>query len=265
LQIAWTTDTHLNFINKTKAIEFCKSILNSNSQGLFITGDIAESSDIIEWLQFLETQLQIPIYFVLGNHDYYHSSLQIVRKQVSELCQQSTYLHWLNFCPPVQLTHDISLIGHDGWGDAKYGNFLKTPIRLTDHRLIADLTGWDRTTLQKILQELGKEAGEYIAQQLHQAKKTSSTIWVLTHVPPFPEACWHQGKWGAVDWISDFACKSVGDVLLKFAKDNPNIQLNVLCGHGHSPGEVTMRDNLYIRTGGAEYGNPNIEEVFTFS
>jgi len=263
MNIAWTTDTHLNFIDEERALHFCNSILETECDALFITGDIAESGDIIFWLDFLEEQIDKPIYFVLGNHDYYRSDIASVRKRVADLCQHSKHLHWMSNSSAIKLTDKIALVGHGGWGDAKYGDFQKTPVRLNDHRLIVDLTGWDRISLQEKLHRLGEEAAIYIQEGLHKAKKISSEIWVLTHVPPFPESCWHKGEWGAKDWISDFACKSVGDVLLNFADQNPTIQIQVLCGHGHSPGEVQMRQNLNVRTGGAVYGQPAVEAVFT--
>jgi len=263
MKIAWTTDTHLNFIDQQKGLQFCQTIIDTECDALFITGDIAESHDIVAWLTFLEQQLQRPIYFVLGNHDFYHSTIPDVTQRVTQLCQQSQYLCWMNHAEVLQLGEGITLIGHDGWGDAKYGDFLKTPIRLNDHKLIVDLTGWDRETLKKKLNQLGEIAAVHLKKRFQEAKPISKEIWVLTHVPPFPEACWYQKEWGAPDWIPDFACKSVGDVLLDFSDNNPNIKVNVLCGHGHSPGEVFMRDNLYVRTGGAVYGEPAIEDVLT--
>ena len=261
MKIAWSTDIHLDFIDEKKGLQFCHSISQTECDRVFITGDIADSSTVVHWLSFLESQLQRPIYFVLGNHDYYHGSIQRVRTAVGQYCRGSRHLFWLPQSAVVKLKDGVHLIGHGGWGDAKYGNFLQTPVRLNDHRLIDDLTGWDRQTLQSKLQRLGEEAADFLRSQLTRAVLGARIIWVLTHVPPYPESCWHNGEWGAVDWISDFACKSVGDVLMSFADEHPDVQLNVLCGHGHSPGEVFMRQNLHVRTGGAVYGAPAVEAV----
>ena len=39
--------------------------------------------------------LRRPIYFVLGNHDYYFGSIDKVRKAVKQLCQERPNLHYL--------------------------------------------------------------------------------------------------------------------------------------------------------------------------
>ena len=152
-------------------------------------------------------------------------------------------------------------MGHSGWGDARNGDFQETPVRINDHRLIKELSGRDRRILQGRLNRLGEEAAAHIETNLQALPSTIKKIWVLTHVPPFPEAAWHGDAFGHWDWIPDFTCKSVGDVLLKHAKEYPARQLNVLCGHGHSKGEVWMRDNLFVRTGEAQYKRPAIIDI----
>jgi len=85
----------------------------------------------------------------------------------------------------------------------------------------------------------------------------------LTHVPPFKEACWYQGKMGNDDWLPYFACKATGDVLLEMAQVRPDCHLTVLCGHTHHSGTIQMLPNLYVKTGSAEYGQPHVEEILT--
>ncbi|MEA3468158.1 MAG: hypothetical protein U9R57_08050 [Thermodesulfobacteriota bacterium] len=41
----------------------------------------------------------------------------------------------------------------------------------------------------------------------------------------------------------------------------PDRQMTVLCGHTHSSGQVTILPNLLVKTGGAEYGSPMIQEA----
>ena len=41
----------------------------SKPQGVLIGGDIAESHDLVDHLQQIDDELQLPVYFVLGNHD----------------------------------------------------------------------------------------------------------------------------------------------------------------------------------------------------
>ena len=79
---------------------------------------------------------------------------------------------------------------------------------------------------------------------------------MLTHVPPFREACWHRGQISDDDWLPHFACRAVGEVLVEAMAAHPECEMTVLCGHTHSPGEAQVLPNLRVLTGGAEYGRP---------
>ena len=93
----------------------------------------------------------------------------------------------------------------------------------------------------------------------------ASTIWVLTHVPPFPEACWYKGQAGDSQWTPDFVCGAVGNVLHEFAVEHPQINLRVLCGHGHNRGVFQKHDNLMVFTASAEYQFPKVETYWSLS
>ena len=81
-------------------------------------------------------------------------------------------------------------------------------------------------------------------------------------MPPFRESCWHEGRISSPDFLPHFTCQAVGEALLEVMDGRPDRHLTVLCGHTHSPGFAQIRDNLIVRTGGAEYGAPVIQEVF---
>jgi len=84
---------------------------------------------------------------------------------------------------------------------------------------------------------------------------------LLTHVPPFKASCWHEGQISDDEFLPHFACRAVGDVLVEAMQKHPKCDLTVLCGHTHSPGEATILPNLLVKTGGAEYGSPCIQEL----
>ena len=48
-------------------------------------------------------------------------------------------------------------------------------------------------------------------------------VIVVTHVPPFVEACWYQGQATLNEWTPHFSCKAVGDRLLKIADHHPDV------------------------------------------
>ena len=86
-------------------------------------------------------------------------------------------------------------------------------------------------------------------------------VLVVTHVPPFRESCWHEGRISDNDWLPHFACKAVGDVLADEMKKHLGKQMTVICGHTHGAGEAQILPNLRVLTGGAEYGNPVKQRV----
>ena len=81
-------------------------------------------------------------------------------------------------------------------------------------------------------------------------------------MPPFREACWHEGRISDDDWLPHFTCKAVGDVLSEAMRARPDRQMTVLCGHTHGAGEAEILPNLRVSTGGAVYGEPEVQRVF---
>ncbi len=57
------------------------------------------------------------------------------------------------------------------------------------------------------------------------------------------------------------SCLAVGEVLRSVMAAHPHRELLVLCGHTHGEGEVQILPNLFVRTGGARYGAPRIEDI----
>lgn len=258
-RLAWATDIHLNFASDEVAQGLLDSLAEADAA--LLTGDLAEAHDVSRWLARLAARTGKPVYFVLGNHDYYFGSIPEVREQIRALTAQDPRLCYLSAAGVIQLTDAVALVGHDGWGDARYGDFLRTRVRLNDHRLIQELTALPRTALQARLNALGDEAAAHLRAVLPAALARCPTVLVATHVPPFVEACWHEGRTSDWDWQADFTCKAVGDALLEAAEAWPQRQIQVLCGHTHGEGEAQIRPNLRVSTGGAVYRQPVVQRV----
>ena len=109
--------------------------------------------------------------------------------------------------------------------------------------------------------DLGDQAANHFRQLLPMACADYRKILLLTHVPPFREACWHEGGISDDEFLPHFTCKAVGDSLREIMLQNPHQNLTVLCGHTHGHGEVDILPNLHVKTGGAEYGQPEIQEM----
>jgi predicted phosphohydrolase len=264
-KIAWLTDIHLNFLKNDKRRQFYQSIVDTDANAILITGDIAEANDICEILSELSVHTNMPIYFVLGNHDYYSGSVASVREKILTLCTQNTNLTWLGKPGSITLNTHTVLVGHDGWADARYGDFDHSPVNLNDSRLIAELFQaflLSKSALKNQMQKLADADAETLKQTL--TKVTNSNykkVIIATHVPPFPECSWHKDMPNDNNWLPYFASKAIGDIITDAAQKHPEIEFQVLCGHTHTRSIARIVSNLEVRAGAAEYYHPIIQEI----
>ncbi len=263
-RIAWLTDIHLNFLGTQQIEAFLDSVLAYKPDALIICGDTGEAHSIVPFLQRIAFHISKPVYFVLGNHDFYRSSIAQVRPAVEILSRASPQLCWLSAADVVELTPDTGLVGHDGWADGRCGNYEDSTVILNDYLIIAELSRskLDKAMLLQKLNELGDEAAAHLRRVLPGALEKYRRVFVATHAPPFKEACWHQGKISNDDFLPHFVCQAMGDALLEIVPQYPDSEVTVLCGHTHGEGRAQMLDNLLVLTGGAEYGAPKVQQVF---
>ena len=265
MRVVWLTDIHLDCLKESACAAFFETIAAQRPNGVFLTGDVSIAPSLLMHLGAMAEAIQTPIYFVLGNHDFYHGSITAVRAAVSDCSRSDAFLRYLPEAGVVPLTEQTALIGHDGWGDGRYGDYAGSPVRLNDHVLIKELTGLTPSTLQERLGQLGNEAAASLYETLPKALDQFRQVIVLTHVPPFSEACWYQGQVGNDDWLPFFTCKAVGDVLRDIMEQRPEQQLDVYCGHTHHSGMAQILPNMRVFTGEAEYGAPQINRIIDIS
>lgn len=260
MKLIWLTDIHLNFVEHNHIKRLCNEVNSLNPQVVLIGGDIAEAPTITSYLQTLTEQINCPIYFVLGNHDFYRGSITQVRTQMAELTGQLPKLHYLTQSGVIKLTDDCCLIGHDGWSDGRNGNYEHSPVMLNDYVMIDELSSLSRQELLEQLNALGDEAADYLKQTLIAALTDFRQVILLTHVPPFLHAGWHEGNWSDDDYAPHFTSKAVGDMLVEVMSQHPTSHLSVLCGHTHSGGLCMKLPNLMVKTGAAVYREPQIQD-----
>src|SRR5579862_2107772 len=102
--LAWITDPHLNFLDIDGVHALCAGLREQPADAFLITGDIGEAPDVAEYLNILHTHLDRPIYFVLGNHDFYRGSIIDVRDRIRALCLAVPNLVWLPAAGVVPLS-----------------------------------------------------------------------------------------------------------------------------------------------------------------
>ncbi|MCX6578037.1 MAG: metallophosphoesterase [Candidatus Aminicenantes bacterium] len=286
----WLSDIHLDHLPPPESALFLESIKKLSGTAIWISGDIGQADTIVEFLAQMESTLELPIYFVLGNHDYYLSSINNVRSRVQKAFDNSRRLCWLSDSDVKEISPDVGLLGHDSWADGRLGEYEASDLLLNDYILIRDFNPFlqrsetvgpssplgpndlmdlicGKQTKQNrllIMQALADEAVEYIERRLPAALQKYKHVYFLTHVPPFKEACWHQGRISDDNSLPHFSAKVVGETLVRIMEKHPDRQLTVLCGHTHSGGVAQVLSNLVVYTAQAVYGNPDIQKIFSF-
>jgi Icc protein len=268
LRLVWTTDLHLDHAPQNLQERWLSSIANHTFDGLLIGGDISEGGKTTSWLREIAQRVKKPIYFVLGNHDFYDDSIRLVRQKIIRMCREYQNLHYLTDCSAVRLgvatdseSNPTYLIGEDAWGDATTGDFDQSFVQLNDFSRIGDFLSLKPEQQKLELQRLGLQSAQRLASKLSAIHENMARIVVLTHVPPFVESCWYEGKTADRHWSPFFVCGQTGEVLKSHATNHPNHEIVVLCGHCHHSGITQLTQNLIIYTGEASIGHPAIAGI----
>lgn len=279
----WITDIHLDHILPSELAKdevtekftfFCENINAIKSDNIVITGDISNASRIVPHLELLAKCINKKIYFVLGNHDFYHGRIDNVRNAISKIGNPNL-VYLTSQVATQNLTKDIGIVGHDGWYDGNYANwFAHGVVEMNDYMTIGDFRDHylvsqssmvpdPRIRIFGVMQKLANECAIHIKENLDRACKMHKNVIFATHVPPFAENSRYNGKISDWRWLPNFSSKLAGDALLEVAKANPETKIIVLCGHSHGKAEFHPTPNMICYTGQSDYGRPwiSIKEV----
>lgn len=265
MKIAWITDIHFNFLEPEQILKFLEKLQSKNADVVLMSGDIGEANTLFDYLTMIHESISAPIYFVLGNHDYYKGTIKNVRSSLKHFSVTYTRLVWLNNAGVISLTKKTALVGHDSWADGRLGDFWASRVIMNDFLLIGEFIQLDQAQCLSYMQSLAEEAAKHFEKCLPLALETHEKVIILTHVPPFEGASWHQGKISDSWWLPYFSSKVVGDSIKSVMESYPDKQALVLCGHTHSSGIFQALPNLQVLTGKAEYGRPQIQDVLEVS
>lgn len=264
VKVGWTTDIHLNFCHIDKIKAWADKINENDMDCLVVTGDIAEGSNIDDYLTIMHTYIKCPIYFILGNHDYYDSNTKTVRVTMKKNWNTDKRCVWLGNVSYVD-KGKIAIVGHDGWYDGLYANWYRSKVIMSDYHIIGDLKYHHDNLLHTKLGELATESAEHVrAGALKAIEDGFAHILIATHVPPFRENAVYQGVISDDNWMPHFSSKIFGDMLLDIGKNNPDVGFTVLCGHSHGDATYSPLSNLTCKTGYAKYRSPGLNNIFLF-
>jgi len=255
------SDLHLNFgINPGVRRKFFNQIKGSNSP-IIIAGDIGDGHSLRNNLEELASACQSSVYFITGNHDYYHSGFEeitnIIRKTVSE----NPNLVYLTDSGIISLDTDTCVVGVDSWYDAKIvpeGAYL--PMIMNDFRYIKELCLFYKSESEvvKTFQDRAETALEDLKTRLSKAVKRYKNVIVVSH--PVPFGCMDTKK--SSDAAPFYVWYKAGMFIADFAKDHQETKFLWICGHTHERSEW-HNENLDAYCLGSEYFSPRVDAVIT--
>ncbi len=261
MKLIWISDVHLNFLEKFKEYRnnFYTKIKEAKGDAVVLTGDIAESHNVVMYLEEMEAAVSKPVYFVLGNHDFYGSSVKAVKASVRHLGHLPVYPSG------VEINASTTLIGVDGWGDTRNGDYNNSRLTMNDWVYINDLRseyGKGMASLKKKLMQLADSDAKKLERRVLKAvEKGYKKIIIATHVPPFEDVCLNAGKKSTSSGLPFFSSKCLGDAILPIAKKNPAVDFLWISGHTHSRAKYKPCNNMTCKVAKAEYYHPQIEEI----
>lgn len=259
-RIAWLSDIHLELAEAPAQEALWQALDAAQVDALLLGGDLHTAQGIEATLLNFAERLQKPIYFVLGNHDFHYGSIGDLRWDVELMGIQEPLLTYLSVADPIALTPQVGLVGHDGWGDARVGD-LANVVPLQDDVLIRELSSLGQEQLLAHLRDLGAEAADHIRHVLPRAMDHYPHVYLLTHVPPFLEACWYDGKPDDRGYAPRFVNGAMGEVIRQTMLAYPDRRLTILAGHTHAACTVQITDNIEVLVAGAVEGSPQIARI----
>lgn len=240
------TDTHLLPWNRIPIVNY---IHKENPKGIFFTGDISNIGiTFISDLKFIAERIDIPIYFVCGNHDFWFSSFKETYKNIRELCNKHKNLFWLSDIDVVKITNDIGVIGSEGWYDARIGNvnYLKYTA---DWYMIHEFKRLSPEERIVEYRKLAQASADRLSNLLDKSLNKLDTIYLLTHFPPWKEAHRDSGTFLEKFWLPYNVNITLGKALEEVMLKHNDKNLIVLCGHTHEEISIRVSKNIECNVG----------------
>lgn len=257
MKIAWSTDPHLDHSPTDWMKDFFSKLNDEHPDLVLLGGDFTQGNTFDHYAEIWATSVRSPTLFVLGNHDFYFSSIMETRQRAARLVEHG--MNYLSNGLIVHVDEETAIVGHDVWYDARNGN-PKSRFELTDFSAIRDLKHlYPKSLLTNRLRELGDESALYFSNLLPNVLAKYKNVIVLTHVPPFVESCKYRGEPSSQDTLPFFSCQVVGRVLTDLMTQHPDRKMLVLSGHTHDDARVQILPNLTSWVGRAFYGQPKFE------
>jgi predicted phosphohydrolase len=263
-RLAWVTDPHLDHAQVAALTRHVKQLRDKSPDAVLVTGDFATAPRLPKWLRAYHRFAERPVYFILGNHDFWGGSIGETRARVREEVAREPGITWLTESGPVRLGRTV-LVGHDGWYDARTGDWESRRVRMQDWELVEDLReAGSHEDLVGRIRALADEAAAALLPKVEDAAQAGTSVLIATHVPPWPLP---PPRAHPIDPAGDaiapwYVARQLGHSLERIAERHPRVAFRVVAGHTHVRRRaIVVRDNLRCDVGHARYGAPAIEDI----
>lgn len=266
MRLAFLSDVHFDFAfgEPDATLKLIANEASRLADAAVFSGDIADGPKFIQKLEHFRRIFGKPTYFVLGNHDAYGWPSK-VEAELQAAQQPSIYLTSRD---NVELTTTTALVGEDGWYDGRCGSIAPLMMRMRDFDEVPEIKAAMVSNpkaqdfmLADAIAKLGDRSAHRVEPKLRAALDKYKHVVFVTHVPPFPQASWHNGRPSSAGTLPFYCSRVMGDLLIDLAYTYPDRTLTVLCGHSHTSRDFKAAPNLQVRTAWARYGDPTIDRI----
>lgn len=259
----WFTDLHLDKVLPWTLARFIAHIVKENPAGVFLTGDISNGL-LTPWhLKLLAIFIKCPIYFVLGNHDYFFHSLEGMHDKIRQVCQSYPNLIWLTESGVIRINDEVALVGTEGWysadnGKPEYLQFTFDWFMTDDFRSMPNMNA----RIDK-WRSMADASAQDIRSKLEMAiEQGYKTIFIATHVPCWSEATRDVGTMLERFWLPYNTNLRLGKAIEEVMIQHKKKHAIVIAGHCHTENWIYVSRNVECKVQKAKYfGALRNEEV----
>jgi predicted phosphohydrolase len=258
------SDLHLDHLSHEERKEFLgrvrKQCDNPNAV-LLLTGDISSQKYLWEHIDELVQVSCGRVFYVLGNHDFWGGSFAQANTALQSHNHINSRAVFMDLVDRVQLEDDLCVIGDSGWYDGRNGLQGNPRFIMNDWFYITNYRDNHGLTERQFSARIADARAYLLDKKLRAACDAGNKrIIILTHVPPWVEACRYMGQPSddyALPW---FSSQIIADVIDQIAKEHFHVKFEVLCGHTHDHYVYRRDNNLNVYVSGAAYGAPYVRE-----
>lgn len=254
----WMTDIHADKKSEADVLQIIEQINEASPSYICITGDIAEHKHTVDFLNLLKSKIARPIFFVLGNHDYYQTAIEDFSSYIASLYAQ-TNLFYLPSYDAIALNDTTGIIGIDNWYNLSDHDFAQAEIRAQDFDQIIDVKGLKSNELISFFEQKYRENLKQLEKKLSLTLQTYDQIYVLMHVPPFHPTNFFDKETLQSAWRYYWSCDPIGKFLVEFMKGYPEKSIIILSGHTHVKGKHQPAPNIKAYVGDAAAAQLNYQ------